>query len=514
MSAPILRTDAQTSSGAAVATPRALHGLVAVLSMLFVVAYVAIALGRLGFPYELEWIEGGSLTMAQRAALGRPLYVAPSLAYVPFNYPPLYFWVSGLGTRLLGDGFLPLRLISFLSSLACGFLIYQLVRFETGRRLAGWIAVGLFFATFRHAGAWLDVARADSFHLALVLAAFLVLRTRTTVTGAIVAGVLIALGFLAKQSAAVAAFPVCLYLLATDRRRGVAFTLSAVLGIAAGVLALDANTHGWFRYYVFELAGRYSAEPGLAARFWTQDFFRPLSVCLLGALFALLAPPESARSGRGVTFAAIGGLLLSSWLVRAYPATYDNVLMPACAAAGLMLGLGWDAGLSWAGRIETRRRRMMEIFVAVAVALQLVSLTYDPRRQIPNARDREAGDQLVRNLSQLDGAVLTPCHDYLSARAGKAEHFHEMSLMAVLKSGDDSTATRLRTQLGEALQQRRWPWIVLDTRDWLWDAVAVDYEPRIEAIPQGDVFWPATGMRRRPEAVFTPKTDPAGAESR
>jgi hypothetical protein len=513
MSAPILRAES-SATGATVATPRALHVLVAVLSMLFIGAYVMIALGRLGFPYELEWIEGGSLTMAERAASGRPLYVAPSLAYVPFNYPPLYYWVSGFGIRLMGDGFLPLRLISFLSSVACGVLLYQLVRHETGRRLAGWVAVGLFFATFRHAGAWLDVARADSLHLALVLAAFLILRTRATVIGAVCAGALIALGFLAKQSAAVAAFPVVVHLLLTDRRRGGAFTLAAVLGIAAGVLGLDAETSGWFRYYVFELAGRYSAEPGLAARFWTQDFFRPLSVCLLGALFALLAPPESARRGRGVTFAAIGGLLLSSWLVRAYPAAYDNVLMPACAAAALMLGLGWDAGLSWANRIESRRRRTMELFVAVAVALQFVSLVYDPFRQVPRARDRQAGDQLVSDLARLEGSLLLPCHDYLTTRAGKSEHFHEMSLMAVIKSGDDSTAIRLRAQLAEALRDRHWPWIVLDTRDWLWETVALHYEPRIEAIAADDVFWPATGMRRRPEALFTPRTDPAPASVR
>ena len=192
------------------------------------------------------------------------------LAYVPFNYPPLYFWVSALATRVLGDGFLPLRLVSLLSSLACGALLYRLVVFETGRRLAGWVAVGLFFATFRHAGAWLDVARADSFHLALVLASILVLRTRATAAGAVVAGLLIALGFLAKQSAAVVAFPIAVYLFAADARRGVAFTIAATVGIAGSVFALDLASGGWFRYYVFELAGRYSAEPGLAARFWTQ----------------------------------------------------------------------------------------------------------------------------------------------------------------------------------------------------------------------------------------------------
>jgi len=96
-----------------------------------------------------------------------------------------------------------------------------------------------------------------------------------------------------------------------------------------------------------------------------------------------------------------------------------------------------------------------------------------------------------------------------NVRAGKGEHFHEMSLMAVIKSGDDTTAVRMRTQLAIALRERQWPWIVLDTRDWLWETVALNYEPQVEAIPADDVFWPATGMRRRPEAVFTPRATPA-----
>ena len=155
---------------------------------------------------------------------------------------------------------------------------------------------------------------------------------------------------------------------------------------------------------------------------------------------------------------------------------------------------------------------MMEIFVAVAVALQLVSLAYDPRRQIPGARDREAGDQLVHNLSQLAGPLLLPCHDYLTERAGKAEHFHEMSLMAVLKSGDDTTAVRMSRQLAEALRERQWPWIVLDTRDWLWETVALNYEPQVEAIPADDVCLARDRNAAPPRGGVHSARGPAAAE--
>jgi 4-amino-4-deoxy-L-arabinose transferase-like glycosyltransferase len=43
----------------------------------------------------------------------QPLYVPPQIAFIPFEYPPLYFWVSALVAKIVGIGFFPLRLVSF-----------------------------------------------------------------------------------------------------------------------------------------------------------------------------------------------------------------------------------------------------------------------------------------------------------------------------------------------------------------------------------------------------------------
>src|SRR5690606_23094615 len=45
---------------------------------------------RVGFPLELEWMEGGSLQQAFRVQQGLPVYGPPSPEFVPFLYPPLY----------------------------------------------------------------------------------------------------------------------------------------------------------------------------------------------------------------------------------------------------------------------------------------------------------------------------------------------------------------------------------------------------------------------------------------
>ena len=55
--------------------------------------YLWIALHRLDYPYELDWMEGGSVGNVGRVLAGHSLYVAPSLKFVGWTYPPLY-WLA------------------------------------------------------------------------------------------------------------------------------------------------------------------------------------------------------------------------------------------------------------------------------------------------------------------------------------------------------------------------------------------------------------------------------------
>ena len=85
----------------------------------YILVYLAVALLRLRYPFQLEWIESGSLDQVRRILSGRKLYARPSLGFVSFIYTPVYFYVSAAAARVLGDGFLPLRLVSLAASLGC-----------------------------------------------------------------------------------------------------------------------------------------------------------------------------------------------------------------------------------------------------------------------------------------------------------------------------------------------------------------------------------------------------------
>ena len=71
--------------------------------------------GRAAFPLDLEWMEGGVLVHAQRMVNGQGIYVAPSLEFIPFLYPPLYPALLALLSALTPLGYLMGRLLSILA---------------------------------------------------------------------------------------------------------------------------------------------------------------------------------------------------------------------------------------------------------------------------------------------------------------------------------------------------------------------------------------------------------------
>jgi len=232
-----------------------LGALVAVALTTPIVVYLWVAAHRVGYPFELDWMEGGSVELAARAAAGHSLYVAPSLSFVGWTYPPLYYWTAAAVAKLTGVGFLPLRLVSLTASVVSMATLAWMVWRETGDRVAGIVAAGLFAATFRISGAWFDVGRVDSLFLALTLLALACGRWATGVRGGIGLGILAFLAFFTKQSALLALLPALVYLALTRRRVGIPALVTVLALVLVSTAVLDAATDGWYRYYVIsELA--------------------------------------------------------------------------------------------------------------------------------------------------------------------------------------------------------------------------------------------------------------------
>ena len=180
---------------------RAVRVVAALAGLAVIGTYVGIALARLGYPGHLEILEGNSLVEMRRILAGQQLYPPPSAGYVPDGYTPLYFAVSAAAASVLGQSYLPLRLVSLVASLACFAILGRLVQRETGSRGAGLAAAGLLAATYFATYTWFDLGRVDSLFLALSVAGLYAARWAGRTRGAIVAGLLLGAAFCTKQTA-------------------------------------------------------------------------------------------------------------------------------------------------------------------------------------------------------------------------------------------------------------------------------------------------------------------------
>ncbi|TMM20138.1 MAG: glycosyltransferase family 39 protein [Actinobacteria bacterium] len=484
------------------------------VALLPVGAYLWVALHRLGYPFELEWLEGGAVGIVQRAAAGHGLYVQPSLHYVPWPYPPMYFWTSAAVAHVTGVGFLALRLVSFTASLATFVVIYILVRSGTSDRVAGVCAVGLYAATFRLSGAWLDLGRVDSLFLLLFLLAVLVARRARSWRGGIAVGALVFLAFFTKQTALVAALPLLGWLLLRRPRVGAAAAGATGVLVIGSTPVMNALSHGWYGYYVFDELSHQPFVAGAVAGFWTHDLWQPLGVALLlgvAGVLARLATKVSPLHGRGMLgfdLAVVLGLVVAGWVGRLHSGGWDDVLIPAAAGAALLVG---HAVAALRRASPFRWRWLVTAVLAVPLVVQLDQLRYPLAAQIPTAADHRAGNQLVASLRHLPGQVIVLDHPWYATLAGKGTSAQEEAIYEVLRSGDDRGRRVLLRDLPGAVASPAVGAVVLDNGDEARGFAAVLARDFIEVpvpLVPGDALYPVTDQRVRPTLLFVRRTAP------
>jgi hypothetical protein len=436
-------------------TPRAPRRAAAVLGLAVIGGYVVLALARLGYPFALELLESNSLVEVHRILAGQPLYAAPGAGYVPDGYPPLYFGVCAMAASVLGQSYLPLRLVSLLSSLGCFAMMARLVQRETASAAAGTTAAGLLAATYFATGTWFDVARVDSLFLALSVAALYTARWARRPSGAIATGLLLAAAFLTKQTALAECVAVLAALACGPRRRlAVTAGLAYAAVVGASTLALGLASHGWYVYYVFEQMSQHALSPAAAGQFWTRYLLPTLGIAVGAALLGARRLPLELLAG-------CAALVVEALTALVHTGGGVNDLLPAylvvALLAGLALGgrpdllLGARADRLAQARIASWRPRVLRHCQAgrlattaagiLAIAqLAVLAAGFRPDQAIPSAADRGAGLRLTAGLRALGGTVAIPADPGLALIAGLPETEDQLAAVDVLRASDPAAA--------------------------------------------------------------------------
>ncbi|HSC88403.1 MAG TPA: glycosyltransferase family 39 protein [Polyangiaceae bacterium] len=474
----------------------------------WLVAFVAWR--RLGYRYDLEWMEGGMVDHARRVLDGLPIYVEPSIEWTPYIYNPLYHWLGALAMAVLGVGPVALRVVSVLATCLLLGLTAWIVRRQTGRWAAGVVACGCFLGTYELSGGWMDLARVDTTFLALQAAAVAAALLGTW-PGTLGAGCLLVAAFLAKQYGVVMAAPIGLYLL-VDRgwRHALAFLFIGLGGTALAVWWLNRASGGWYWFYAYELPAMHPSLHHTLAKFARSHLLLAGPGALsLGIAGLVLALRRAWPLTRGVSFrkevtpsvlvvGVIGTLLVQAFASMNHSGSWQNCLMP------LHLGVAMLVGLAVGAALEERGEALM-VFVAVTLCLQFVAWDFQPQRWIPKKADLQANERIVREAERA-GSVLFPHRGYFGSTSTSPGRTSQMALVDILWAARiEEVERRLYEQADAWLASKPYDRIVLDNKDWVFQRQLERHYRQISEIPYGEgPGHTPSGYPMRPRVVYAP----------
>jgi len=486
---------------------------------------------RFGYPYDLEWMEGGLLHHALRIRNGVGIYVPPSIDFIPYLYTPLYpallalfgGWF-GLDYQL-GRAFSVAALIGIASIAIATLTSKRFAHARLGPALAGAaLALGLFAAAYPFLDGWYDLVRADTLFLYMITAGIAGLPRWATQTHGwrghakvAIGAALLALSFFAKQTGIFyVAFGGAIVVVLAWRRTLTYVATAGALGLGFTAL-LDRTTDGWFWTYVSQI---HRAHDFNMDRFWKSFglilwHFPAMTIVVVVGLVAVGATvvvrrvlPKGAQplllwSAAYAVSTVVGAI---GWGTEF---AHYNAFQPALLHGAIAAGAAVPA-LAAVARELYRGRRLELVATAVAVAaaiplsLTLLTSRWNPRQWVPNEIDVAAGDKLIARLREIDGPVWMPAHPWYVHLAGKAPHVHRMGVK-------DVSVRQPRPVVGmaEAMQARTFAAIVVDKN--LETGQELTDFPSIEGLYRADTRLPAdekprvfSGAKVAPFRIWVP----------
>ncbi len=485
-----------------------LRKLLPAISIIFIIIFLATALVRLNYSYELEWMEGGMVDHVQYVMDGRQIYSEPDVEFTPFIYPPLYYYISAGVAAITGIGFFPLRLVSIIATVLSFWLIYLFIKRETGDGYYGILGAGLFAATYEFSGAWFDLARVDSLFVMFLLLTFYLLRFRHKKTF-VLAGLSATAAFLTKQSAIIIIAPVLVYEIITEKKLSIYFISIFILFSGGAFLSLNSLTDGWFSYYIFKLPAAHELMPEKIYSFWIDGIFMKMSIAFfLATAYFIIAKYGEKRNDLWFYFSVIGGTFIYSWSSLMHSGGFSNVLIPSHAALAVLFGIAYknidDNNID----ILPNSRINVQIVLALLILGQYAQLTYHPLKYTPNSDDREAAEKYMETLESLESPVYVPIQGYIPKLAGHKTHAHSMALYDVIR-GDKIYGELLEKELAGLLENHYFNAII---RNESWHEFEIEeyYKLKEKIINDKNAFMPKTGLMVRPNLLYVPYTKSNG----
>lgn len=427
-----------------------------------------IILSRILYPYELEWIEGGSLQVVVRILDGLPVYSIPTPDYVAPLYMPFFFYVSAVSAKLFGVGLPALRLVSYLAALMTAFLVSRSVWEITRSRMAAVLSILCWGAVFKFSGSWYDVARVDSlwtFFLVGTVTFMVSYRYTSNARNLLFSAIFYSIAVFTKQSSLLLAPFFLVSIIAWSNfamaTRFVLFFL--ILGLIFYFI-FKINSGDLFYFFTMKMAGSHNFTSGIPKHFLLGDIFFSVPVILFLSIYFLAVNFPIKRDF--IAWASLfAGFFSVSLLGRWYSGGYFNVLMPFHQ---LWIIMGVSGFFIFVMRSVESLRILDRLFILPLVvfilSLNIAAASPNYLDEIPTAADRVCGDMIVRRLSKVEGKLCVPRHGYLGYLAGKNFCAHEAFAVDLVHGSDPELAISLVAAMRDRLLGGYYNVLLVDTQ--------------------------------------------------
>jgi 4-amino-4-deoxy-L-arabinose transferase-like glycosyltransferase len=432
---------------------------------LYLAAFLITSILRVGFPYQLSWLEGAMMDHSRWILNGHQLYGPPSSDFTPFLYPPLYSYVSAFFMKILGVHILVPRLVSLVSSLLVLVLIWRLVKHETGSNFFAVAAAGFYASFYSFVRCYYDMVRVDAFFIFLMFLGVYILRVSKKRSAVYLSAFVFYLAVFAKQQALGIVAMLGLLLLLEDFKKFLKFALTfSLLGVVT-VLYFQQASDSWFLFYVYEFPRSHGLLTELVPLIF-KDLLLHTPVLLLIApylFFKFNAGDRNLRTQRRFYLVFFISTFGTSWASRAHSGGVENVLMPALLCLSILGAISfWH--IEQDIRVSNKRGTY---FVVLLMACQFILLVYNPLNLIPTKAHYRVNKKFVDLIRSFEGEVLVTQFGYLSYLAGKKTHSHKTTIYFYPSKGgeSDEAMSIIDREFRQAIYQKRFSAIILRKKE-------------------------------------------------
>lgn len=401
----------------------------ALISLAPVVSVFRIFAGRLRYPADLEWCEGGSAYMAWRLLHHLPVYTKPGDVFAPFPYPPGHTLALALAGWMAGGlDYGSARAVSVLSYVLLSVTLIWTLRREFTDQWTGLVAglAGAAFvaSSFPQVGGWYDLIRVDSMMIAFcVLAAALTIAPGMGWGRIVGASLAMTTAVFTKQTSAFFASWICLFALVRNWREGLRLSFTALTCCAAALALLLSTTHGQAWFWIFENLTSHPVEPdhvweGLSIAVHFAPFLLLLPILFLGLVVA-----HRASSATWMWFGMLAVSVPAAVLPYAKHGGWRNDMIPTIVLL-VPCAIAMVADII---RIDAPWSRWIGVAAAAAASVFVLSRPVHADTFIPDQERWATAEHLNALVASLDGGLVAPQMAFLPARNGQTNpHWHRM----------------------------------------------------------------------------------------